>query len=336
MTALFQRIVQWVRAALCVLTFRRSGLETEVSACLPVMETLESQILDAVKKGNNATDELSASFGNMARQARDVVKMAADANQGESESGVDQIRGVLSELLVQVRHTSQSTQQMADMLSNIENDLAAVENCIAQIEDVANRSRMVSLNGQIEAARAQEFGDGFAVVASETGDLAKNVSDTSQKIREVVDRMAESVRVSCSQTRELITADQAATAACEQRVESMLSNLAQYQNELEANLASTKSSSDVLAGAISQAVMTLQFQDGVSQRMKHVTETMCEIRESFGSIVGPIESEASKRRHQEWIDKLSAQYCVDDERLVLSGQSAADLDQSNTNDVELF
>ena len=331
-----KRIMQWLQTAWCLVTFRGSGLETEVTAALPIIETLESQILDAVEKGTNATDELSASFGGMARQARDVVSMAAGSGQDNSLSGVDQIRTVMGELLAQVRHTSQSTQQMADMLSDIEHDLQAVESCIAQIEDIANRSRMVSLNGQIEAARAQEFGDGFAVVASETGDLAKNVSDSSQQIREVVDRMASSLRSMASQTKELVAADQAATAVCEQRVELMLLNLGEYQAELEANLRSTKNSSDQLAGAISHAVMTLQFQDAVSQRLKHVVGTMGEMRDIFGSLVGP-ESGAAKRRREEWIEKLMSSYCIDDERAVLTGEApAADTDSSDTSQVELF
>ena len=335
MTGMVTRCLQWIRSLPSRIPGGSSNLATEVSACLPVLELLESQILDAVKKGNKATDELSSSFGEMARRARDVVSMATEARRDESDAGVDQIRGVVWELLAQVRQTSQSTQQTADMLGSIEKDLQDVENCISQIEDIANRSRMVSLNGQIEAARAGEHGDGFAVVASETGDLASNVSDTSHKIREVVDRLAISVRTTCEQTRQLLTADQEATAACEQRVESMLSSLADYQHELEANLESTKTSSDELASAISYSVMTLQFQDAVSQRMHHVTDTMGEIRESIGALAGS-ESDTSKQRSEEWMEKLASAYCVDDERIVLEGQSAAEIDTTETSNVELF
>lgn len=330
------RLLTWpMRVVLARVPGTSAELETEVSAALPIIATLENQILDAVQKGTAATDQLSSSFGDMATQARQVVSMATNATRDESDAGVDQIRAVVSELLSQVRQTSQSTQQTADMLTAIESDLQDVENCIAQIEDIANRSRMVSLNGQIEAARANEHGDGFAVVASETGDLAKNVSDTSQKIREVVDRMAESLRRTSDETRRLVEEDQAATAACEERVELMLSSLANYQHQLEGNLASTKSSSDMLAQAITHSVMTLQFQDAVSQRMKHVTETMGEIREVFGTIVGPAQSGAAARRQDQWIQKLSSQYCVDDERAVLMGESAG-APQSDTCDVELF
>lgn len=336
MMSIVQPLFHVVRAVWRWLTLRSQKLSTEVTACLPILETLEKQILDAVQKGTTATDSLSSSFGDMARQAKDVVNMATSAQNDDSEAGVDSIRDVLSELLTQVRQTSQSTQQMAEMLSDIENDLQDVETCMAQIEYIANRSRMVSLNGQIEAARAQEHGAGFAVVASETGDLARNVSETSKEIREVVDRMGESLRKTSEQTRQLVAADQEATAACEERVQSMLSNLADYQHSLESNLASTKSSSDQLANAITHSVITLQFQDAVSQRMKHVTDTMSEIRNSFGGYVDREPLGAAKRRNEEWVRKLESTYCVDDEHLVLSGKSAAELDHTHSSNVELF
>ena len=317
------------------ITFKGAAVTTEVSASIPIIEILERQIHDAVKKGTSATDQLSSSFGEMATRAREVVGRAADAQRDDSDAGVDQVRDLVSELLTQVRQTCNSTQQMAEMLSEIESDLQDVEHCISQIEEIANRSRMVSLNGQIEAARAQEHGDGFAVVASETGDLASNVSETSKRIREVVDRMSKSLHRTAEETHRLVKADQEATAQCEQRVEVMLSSLADYQNKLVENLDSTKTSSDQLAGAISQAVMTLQFQDAISQRMHHVIEAMSEMRESFSSVVGQ-PSRAAERLRDQRIAKIESKYCVDDERLVLTGQAAANVEPSQTSNVELF
>ncbi|MEO1528051.1 MAG: methyl-accepting chemotaxis protein [Planctomycetota bacterium] len=310
-------------------------LSVEVNACLTVIKTLEHQIEDAALKGTNATDELSQAFGEMANQAQAVVQSATGSQQGDSVAGVDQIREVMSDLLAQVRETNRWTHHTADKLTDVENDLQDVEDCIAQIEGIANRSRMVSLNGQIEAARAQEHGDGFAVVASETGDLAQNVSVTSQDIRSVVDRMAQSLRRTSEETKAKVREDSAAIAACEEKVDAMLKGLASYQNELESNLASTKQSSDQLASAISRAIMTLQFQDGVSQRLHHVSETLSEVRDTVGPIAGP-ETPDSKRREEEWIEHLAAGYCVDDERLVLTGQTAGDLEQSHSSNVELF
>ncbi|WP_149498992.1 methyl-accepting chemotaxis protein [Roseiconus lacunae] len=312
-----------------------AGLRTEVSASLPVIEVLERQILDAVEKGTSATDDLSRSFGDMAERAMQVVQMATDSRRDESTAGVEQVREVVSELLSQVRRTSDSTKETANMLAEIEKDVQDVETCMVRIEDIANRSRMVSLNGQIEAARAGDFGDGFAVVASETGDLAQNVSEASKKIREVVDRLAESLRTTYQQTQDLVTVEQEATASCEQRVEEMLTSLAEYQTELENNLESTKTSSDELAGAITRSVMTLQFQDAVSQRLHHVTSTLSEMRDAFGSIVGSQPKGLAKKRSDEWIEKIAASYCIDDERRVLTGEAGVET-PSNESNIELF
>ncbi|MCC9601207.1 methyl-accepting chemotaxis protein [Stieleria sp. JC731] len=311
------------------------GLKTEVSACLPVLEVLEKQILDAIEKGNSATDNLSTSFGDMAQRAREVVQKATDSRRDESTAGVEQVRDVVSELLCHVRKTSQSTRETANMLASIEKDVQDVETCMVKIEDIANRSRMVSLNGQIEAARAGDFGDGFAVVASETGDLAQNVSEASKRIREVVDRLADSLRTTYEQTENLVNVEQQATASCEQRVEEMLTSLAMYQNDLENNLDSTKTSSDELARAISRSVITLQFQDAVSQRMHHVTATIGEIREIFGSIVGEAPRGVAKKRSDEWLEKIAAGYCIDDERRIFNGDVAVE-EPSNDSNIELF
>lgn len=315
---------------------KKSGnLPTEVSASLPVIELLESQIADAVRTANESTDNLSQTFGDMAGRARDVVERATETHRDESEGGVDQVRAIVSTLLTQVRNTNSSTEQTAGMLSTIEQDLQDVETCMREIEGIANRSRMVSLNGRIEAARVGVHGEGFAVVAAETGELAASVSETSHRIRQVVDRLTHTLRETSAQTMQLASDDQEATASHELQVEAMLTSLEQYQRELECNLESTKYSSDQLASAISQSIINLQFQDAVSQRMNHVTETMQEIRETFGSLVDP-DSQAAKRRSKEWLEKLASSYCVDNERLVHNGSSQADFEQSNSSNIELF
>ena len=315
---------------------RSANLATEVAACLPVLDVIESQILDATNKGNQSTNELSVSFGAMAEQARDVVQNATNLRHDDDDAGIERIQEVVSELMAQVHQTSQSAQRTAEMLTNIEDDLIAVESCMAEIEGVANRSRMVSLNGQIEAARAGEHGQGFAVVAAETGDLAQNVSGASQRIRDVVDRLGSSLNTTCEQMRTLIEEDRKAAEVCEQRVEQMLTNLAKYQAGLESNIAQTRIQSDALADAISQSIVSLQFQDAVSQRMHHVTETLSEIKQNFAGLVDQKSSSKIEQRSQEWITKVSKSYCTDAERHVLDEAYGGDTAMTNSSNIELF
>ena len=80
-----KRLSNFIRGIWHRLKPTNKGLATEVSARLPVLQLLKSQILDAVNKGNNATDQLSSSFGDMAGRARDVVNMATQSRSNDSQ-----------------------------------------------------------------------------------------------------------------------------------------------------------------------------------------------------------------------------------------------------------
>ncbi|NPA41226.1 MAG: chemotaxis protein [Aquificae bacterium] len=59
---------------------------------------------------------------------------------------------------------------------------------------IAKQSNLLALNAAIEAARVGESGKGFAVVASEFRKLADNTSKLSKEIKNIVDRLAESLK----------------------------------------------------------------------------------------------------------------------------------------------
>ena len=61
------------------------------------------------------------------------------------------------------------------------------------INEVAATSKMLGLNAAIEAARAGDAGRGFAVVAEEIRKMAENSSQSVKQIREILNRIRDSV-----------------------------------------------------------------------------------------------------------------------------------------------
>ena len=84
--------------------------------------------------------------------------------------------------------------QFEEMLESFEvfySSIPKMKNFSDIILEIANQTNMLSLNAQIESARAGENGKGFAVVATEIGKLAKNTKENAEAIKQSLDSLSE-------------------------------------------------------------------------------------------------------------------------------------------------
>ena len=65
---------------------------------------------------------------------------------------------------------------------------ADVKDFANAIQQISNKTNMLSLNASIEAARTGEAGKGFAVVANEMNRLANDIKESSGKILDIIDQ----------------------------------------------------------------------------------------------------------------------------------------------------
>jgi hypothetical protein len=79
-------------------------------------------------------------------------------------------------------------------IRNVKEFMLEVNSFIDTIEDISNKTKMLSLNASIEAARAGEYGRGFAIVASEVGKLANQTEVVSSKISDVIKTLDDEIQ----------------------------------------------------------------------------------------------------------------------------------------------
>ncbi|MGC9670368.1 methyl-accepting chemotaxis protein [Planosporangium sp. 12N6] len=116
-------------------------------------DEFESVVMSMSEHVASAATELSASAGSLAESTRSTV-VAADRS--------------------------------ADVIRQLSESSAQIEQIVQLINSVAAQTRLLALNATIEAARAGEAGRGFAIVANEVKQLADKTAGATDEISQKV------------------------------------------------------------------------------------------------------------------------------------------------------
>ncbi len=131
-------------------------------------------LADGATNQASAVEELVASVVNISEQVRGYAGYAQNAAQ--SAGRVKQ----------NIEFSNEGMNQLVTAMEEINECSNAIGKIIANIEEIADQTNLLSLNASIEAARAGELGKGFAVVANEVGNLSKESVASVQSSTELI------------------------------------------------------------------------------------------------------------------------------------------------------
>ncbi|WP_410930013.1 methyl-accepting chemotaxis protein [Pseudomonas sp. W5-36] len=126
--------------------------------------------------------------------ATTVKEVASYANQAASatqtaDDEVENGKRVVEGTAQAMDQLARKLESAADSVGQVSSDSRAIENVVAVINSIAERTNLLALNAAIEAARAGEAGRGFAVVADEVRSLANRTQESTQEIRDMVGQL---------------------------------------------------------------------------------------------------------------------------------------------------
>jgi len=122
----------------------------------------------------------------MVRQSAETVSKVNEART-KTEKGELEARETLIYLDDVLKHMVENTQPVFQLANKVEK----IKVVIDVIDDIAQKTNMLSLNASIEATRAGETSKGFALVVDEIRSMADNSKRSSQDIRKIIENILE-------------------------------------------------------------------------------------------------------------------------------------------------
>ncbi|MHA2295974.1 MAG: methyl-accepting chemotaxis protein [Candidatus Hodarchaeales archaeon] len=243
-----------------------------------MVEKIIGDMVSLIKAARVAAEQLLTSSEEFASSSEEL-----NASSEEISSVIQQMNRGAQQQAEQINDTVTNVQELSDMSVKIIQD---IQNTVELISDVASQTNMLSLNAQIEAARAGDFGKSFMVVAdnvrrlaedtkSSTGSIQELVDDIQHQISTNVDKIAKSVDSVAAVAEETAASSEEASAATEEQTATMeeMSAAAQELAQLAEELTSSISSFNIDTGEVASPAVAKVDTEKKRDDVEHVEQS---------------------------------------------------------------
>ena len=249
---------------------------------------------------NSAAQKLSNSLVGLQHESDDqrellhglveeLVQVISTNTQEEQLQGMskysDGTKKVITDFTQTVYELKCSTDAVAVEFSTINAQISAVSNLLDDVNQITSQTDLLALNAAIEAARAGEAGRGFAVVADEVRALSQRTSQFNEQIRASVTTIESSIQAATHSVQEASNIDTTAADSSLEHVSSMWQEMQDLNANSGAQAQRISTIADSIQVLVNEGVISLQFDDIVSQLMEQVTERIEKLESSTHEIL---------------------------------------------------
>lgn len=206
------------------------------------------------------------------QRAVEISRSHVDADT-DGAGIVEQLNGSRRELSAIGDSLQAAVEAMNSMTAQVDSLTTFTGQLKTMADDVAAiaaQTNLLAVNATIEAARAGVAGRGFAVVAAEVRKLSDLSAEAGRKISGTVDSVSTAIGAVRAQAEQYRQHEANAVANAGDIIHRVLEQFGTTMEKLAESAQTLQDESSKIQGEIAEILVSLQFQDRVSQVLSHV------------------------------------------------------------------
>lgn len=214
-----------------------------------------------------------------------VMSSRSTASNMKDETGLAGViqfaNAELNQIINNLRSAMQQRDEMLDEISGLSKITDELSGMSAEVAGIASQTNLLALNAAIEAARAGEYGRGFAVVADEVRTLSTRSGETGARIGKRIEQVNSALQTTLDRTTDYAEQDTNRLAKSEGSITQVLNQFRDSSENILHSAHQLEDESAAVQHSVEEVLVSLQFQDRVSQILSHVIGDMQKLIEQI-------------------------------------------------------
>ena len=278
MSKLVPRIVALVVMLAVVMSATAYGASTfvvdyqELKSDAPVVMTVNGEEIHA--------DEYASYMMSQIINYQQMYSMYGISEENMASTFGDAAKESAKQQVALIHIVKQKMDELVDAMKKIDTTTQNIEKIIADIENIASQTNLLSLNASIEAARAGEAGRGFAVVADQIRQLAEESANSAVESKKLIEESMNEVGVGNRVTRETNEAMQKVMTELDQIIQEV-ANIRTASDRQAVSVSNIKKGVEDINDVIQSNSAAAEETSATSEELSASATTLNELLEHF-------------------------------------------------------